>query len=82
VHLECVAPRLSAPTETTAYFIVAEALTNVAKHANASRTEVRVGVKNDKLSIESAECSMLCAPRLRFDSEATSSLVSLALSGC
>ena len=35
------APRLGTTTETTAYFIVAEALTNVVKHARATRTEVR-----------------------------------------
>ena len=34
--------RLPAPVEVTAYYVVSEALTNVAKHANASRAQVTV----------------------------------------
>jgi signal transduction histidine kinase len=34
--------RLDAAVETTAYFVVAEALTNVAKHSRASSCEVTV----------------------------------------
>ena len=38
--------------ETTAYFIVAEALTNVVKHARASRAEVAVEVAGAELALE------------------------------
>jgi signal transduction histidine kinase len=34
--------RLPSPVETAAYFVVAEALTNVAKYAHASEASVRV----------------------------------------
>jgi signal transduction histidine kinase len=37
-----VHPRPDDPVETAAYFVVAEALTNVAKHAEASRVDVRL----------------------------------------
>jgi signal transduction histidine kinase len=37
------AERLPAPVEAAAYFVVAEALTNVAKYAGASSAEVRIG---------------------------------------
>lgn len=46
------APRLSAQIETTAYFIVAEAMTNVAKHARASGATVDVSVNGHTLHIE------------------------------
>jgi signal transduction histidine kinase len=36
------AERLPAPVEAAAYFVVAEALTNVTKYANASQAEVRI----------------------------------------
>jgi signal transduction histidine kinase len=35
--------RLPAPVEAAAYFVVAEALTNVARYAKASQAEVRIG---------------------------------------
>jgi signal transduction histidine kinase len=38
--------RLPAAVETTAYFVVAEALTNAAKHANCERAEVDVRVED------------------------------------
>jgi signal transduction histidine kinase len=38
--------RLSTATETAAYFVVSEALANVAKHAHASRVFVGVEVRN------------------------------------
>jgi signal transduction histidine kinase len=41
----CLADRLPTPVETTAYFVVAEALTNVARHSQA--TEAHVVVKQD-----------------------------------
>ena len=44
--------RLSAGVEATAYFVVAEALTNVAKHAHAGHVEVSAGVRDGALQIE------------------------------
>jgi signal transduction histidine kinase len=41
---EVPAQRLPAPVETSVYFVVAEALTNAAKHARASHVEVNVRV--------------------------------------
>ncbi|MBN1529598.1 MAG: GAF domain-containing protein [Thermoleophilaceae bacterium] len=38
--------RLPGPVEATAYFFVAEALTNAAKHAGCERVEVAVGVED------------------------------------
>jgi signal transduction histidine kinase len=38
--------------EATAYFFVAEALTNVVKHARAERAEVRAFVRNEMLYVE------------------------------
>ena len=43
--------RLPAAVEATAYFIVAEALTNVAKHARAGRAAVAAGVEQDTLHL-------------------------------
>ena len=47
--------RPPASVEATAYFIVAEALTNAAKHANARAVDVRVRLLGDKLHIEVAD---------------------------
>ncbi|HEV7647672.1 MAG TPA: histidine kinase [Actinophytocola sp.] len=47
--------RLSAPVEATAYFVVAEALTNVLKHAAAGRVDVRLTVAADRLRVEVAD---------------------------
>jgi signal transduction histidine kinase len=44
--------RFAAPVEATAYFVVAEALTNVVKHARATRAVVVVGVEDDTLRVE------------------------------
>ena len=38
--------------QTTAYFVVAEALTNTAKHAGSERTEVRVAVGDEHATVE------------------------------
>jgi signal transduction histidine kinase len=43
--------RLPPAIEATAYFVVAEALTNVAKHAHAHRAEVTAGVQDGTLLI-------------------------------
>ncbi|MCD2195860.1 GAF domain-containing sensor histidine kinase [Actinomycetospora endophytica] len=52
VEVTVRAPRLPAPIETTAYFIVAEALTNVVKHAKADRALVQVGPEDGSLIVE------------------------------
>lgn len=51
IHVRVTAPRLPAHTETTAYFVVAEALTNVVKHARATRALVDVTLEADVLAI-------------------------------
>jgi signal transduction histidine kinase len=50
VHLP--AERFPAEIEASAYFIVAEALTNVVKHARASAAEVRASVDDGMLRLE------------------------------
>jgi PAS domain S-box-containing protein len=52
VELDISAERLSAPIEATAYFVVAEALTNVAKHSHASHATVLARVEGGTLRIE------------------------------
>jgi signal transduction histidine kinase len=47
-----VLERPPAAIETTAYFVVAEALTNIAKHAGASRAAVTVARQNGHLKVE------------------------------
>ncbi|MEO3821696.1 sensor histidine kinase [Plantactinospora sp. B24E8] len=48
--------RLAAPppasVETTAYYVVAEALANVTKHADAGRAEVRIDADTGRLTVE------------------------------
>jgi signal transduction histidine kinase len=44
--------RLPPATEATAYFVVAEALTNVVKHANARTAAVTAAVAPDRLEVE------------------------------
>ena len=44
--------RLPAAAETTAYFTVSEALTNVAKYAHASHASVRLASEDDALVVE------------------------------
>ena len=44
--------RLPPAVEATAYFIVAEALTNVAKYAHARRAEVTARVEDGTLQVE------------------------------
>ncbi|WP_127504716.1 sensor histidine kinase [Actinoplanes solisilvae] len=45
-------PRVAVEAETTAYFVIAEALTNVVKHARADRAWVRAGLSAGELHIE------------------------------
>jgi signal transduction histidine kinase len=47
-----VAERPSAAVESTAYFVVAEALTNVARHAEATSATVTIARAGDRLVIE------------------------------
>jgi signal transduction histidine kinase len=44
--------RLPAAVEATAYFVVAEALTNVAKHARAARAAVTARIEDGMLSVQ------------------------------
>jgi signal transduction histidine kinase len=56
VHLEVdLRERPPASIEATAYFIVAEALTNAARYANASAVDVRVRLVGERLRIEIAD---------------------------
>ncbi len=52
IDLRVNVPRLTAQTETTAYFIVAEALTNVVKHAHATHATVEIALQGRELTIE------------------------------
>ena len=52
VEMEICAERLPATIEATAYFVVAEALTNVAKHARAASATVVARVEDGTLQVE------------------------------
>ena len=52
VTIEIPADRLPTPIEATAYFVVAEALTNVAKHANAASVMVAARVDAGTLRVD------------------------------
>ena len=52
VKIDIPVSRLPPPVEATAYFIVAEALTNVAKHAWADRATVGARVLDHRLEVE------------------------------
>jgi signal transduction histidine kinase len=43
--------RLPVPIEVAAYYVVSEALTNIAKHAQASAVQIAVGVRDDVLEL-------------------------------
>jgi signal transduction histidine kinase len=47
-----IAERLPEPVELTVYFVVSEALTNVAKHAHASQARVRAARHNGRVVVE------------------------------
>ncbi|NUP20157.1 MAG: sensor histidine kinase [Streptomyces sp.] len=53
--LEDDGPRAPAAVETAAYFVVAEALTNVAKHSDASEAAVRIARMRRGLRVEVAD---------------------------
>ena len=52
VHVELPSARLPPEIESSAYFIVAEALTNVVKHSRAAKAEVTAVVADDTLTVE------------------------------
>ena len=52
VRVDVPAERLPAEIEASAYFIVAEALTNVVKHAHAGRAEVAASLEDGMLRID------------------------------
>jgi signal transduction histidine kinase len=52
VTVDVSAPRLAPEIEASAYFVVAEALTNVVKHSGASSAEVRGWVQEGELHVE------------------------------
>jgi signal transduction histidine kinase len=47
-----VAGRLPSPVESAAYFVVAEALANAAKHSHAERLDIRIARSGDRLELE------------------------------
>jgi len=47
-----VSPRPPSTVESTAYFVVAEALTNVAKHSGATQARVSIARRGDRLAID------------------------------
>jgi signal transduction histidine kinase len=51
VSIDVTDERLPPDLDATAYFIVAEALTNTVKHARASRAEVTARVSDGKLQL-------------------------------
>jgi signal transduction histidine kinase len=52
VELDLPAQRFPPEVEATAYFIVAEALTNVVKHAHATRAQLAVTVQDSHLHVK------------------------------
>jgi len=50
-----LAERLPEATEAAAYYVVAEALTNVAKYADAGRVEVRIARSPDGITVDVAD---------------------------
>jgi signal transduction histidine kinase len=52
VSVDVTGGRLPPELEASAYFIAAEALTNVVKHSQATRAEVKAGVENGALNLQ------------------------------
>jgi signal transduction histidine kinase len=50
--LEVTDARFDAPLEASVYFLVSEALSNVVKHARATRGAIRIGLEQGRLSVE------------------------------
>jgi signal transduction histidine kinase len=55
ITLRVCPERLPAPVEATAYFVAAEALANVAKHAHASSASIDVARSNGRLDVQVAD---------------------------
>jgi signal transduction histidine kinase len=55
VDVEAHTERLPAPVESAAYFVVSEALANVAKYAHATHASVTVERRNGELTVEVAD---------------------------
>jgi signal transduction histidine kinase len=55
VQVAAPAGRLPAVIETAVYFVCSEALTNVAKHAQATRADIRVRLKGDLVTVSIAD---------------------------
>jgi signal transduction histidine kinase len=51
VEINVAIPRLAPATETTAYFVIAEALTNVVKHAQASHARVIAAMDGETVEL-------------------------------
>ena len=52
VEVDLAVERFRAEIEASAYFVVAESLTNVVKHSQAQRAEVRAHVEDELLLVE------------------------------
>jgi signal transduction histidine kinase len=52
VDVDVLSERFAPEIEASAYFVIAEALTNVVKHAHAERAEVRAFVEDDTLHLQ------------------------------
>ena len=52
VHLDIVDRRFSAIVESTVYFVICEALTNIVKHAMATQAWVHVGIHDGEVIVE------------------------------
>jgi signal transduction histidine kinase len=52
VNADVATERLPAGVEATAYFVISEALTNVVKHARATRASVTARVERGELRVE------------------------------
>jgi signal transduction histidine kinase len=52
VEADLDVPRMAVEVETTGYFVIAEALTNVVKHAGAGRAWIRLSLSSGTLRIE------------------------------
>jgi signal transduction histidine kinase len=52
VDLAVPAERLPARADVTASFVIAEALTNAAKHAEPTRVTVRVAIRGNRVTVE------------------------------
>jgi signal transduction histidine kinase len=55
VRMDIMSDRLPASFEASIYFFVAEGLTNVIKHAEASEAGVRIGMKQGNMRVETTD---------------------------